>query len=92
MHKEVWHMLHEPSPPPVGSGSGTCLGPCKQTPSGTSPESLHKSVPRTLPAGAGEGEGEGEGEGGEGHVKHISSYIRSIDTATMAVDSFLVPS
>ena len=81
-------MLHEPSPPPVGSGSGTCLGPCKQTPSGTSPESLHMSVPRTLPAGA----GEGEGEGGEGHVKHISSYLRSIDIATMAVDSFLVPS
>ena len=88
MHKEVWHMLHEPSPPPVGSGSGTCLGPCKQTPSGTSPESLHMSVPRTLPAGA----GEGEGVGGEGHVKHISSYLRSIDIATMAVDSFLVPS
>ena len=56
-------MLHEPSPPPVGSGSGTCLGPCKQTPSGTSPESLHMSVPHTLPTGAGDGEGQEKGRG-----------------------------
>ena len=39
----------DPSPLPEGSGSGTCPGLCKQTPSETSPESLHMSVLHSLP-------------------------------------------